>query len=158
MRGVSGAALSGEVDRYCLRLGVTKAAFSRASGIASQTLSGLLRVQAVRPQTAAVIRDFIGDNPDRLPDTPVPKRTLSMAQPKANAAAPAGAPPFQATRAELILTELVKTPNDLVRHVAGRWPEVWQAVLLRARAEEKVPGAVLLAAIEGGLGIEVTCG
>lgn len=67
-------------------------------------------------------------------------------------------PPFQATRSELIMTELVKTPNDLVRHVAVRWPEVWQAVLLRARAEGKVPGVVLLAAIEGGLGIEVTCG
>lgn len=158
MRGIKGAVLSGEVDRYCLRLDITKAAFSRASGVAAQTLSGLLRVQAVRPETAAAIRDFIDANPDTLPGTPAPKRRRTVGQVQAKVAVPPSPPPFQATRSELIMTELVKTPNDLVRHVAVRWPEVWQAVLLRARAEGKVPGAVLLAAIEGGLGIEVTCG
>ncbi len=158
MRGVKGAVLSGEIDRYCLQLGITKAALSRASGIPAQTLSGLSRTQAVRSETAAVIRNFIAANPECLPDTVAPKRARAVGLVPAKVAKRVAPPPFQATRSELILTELVKTPNDLIRHVAVRWPEVWQAVLLRARAEEKVPGAVLLAAIEGGLGIEVTCG
>ncbi|MGT2515103.1 hypothetical protein ACVOMT_13540 [Sphingomonas panni] len=103
-------------------------------------------------------RDFITANPEGLPDTVAPKRARAVAPAPVKVAKPVAPPLFQATRSELILTELVKTPNDLIRHVAVRWPEVWQAVLLRARAEQKVPGAVLLAAIEGGLGIEVTCG
>ncbi len=64
----------------------------------------------------------------------------------------------KATPAELVASALLETPSDLVRHVAVRWPQVWQAVLLRARADGKPPGATLLAMIERGLAMEVSCG
>lgn len=158
MRSVKGATLSGEVDRYCLRLGITKAALARASGVPPQTLSGLLRVQTVRPETVTAVRGFIDANSDRLPEGMPPVRDRDV-QPLPIKAVPISAPAtVKASPGELVASALLETPSDLVRHVAVRWPTVWQAVLLRARADEKPPGAALLAAIERGLGMEVTCG
>lgn len=156
--GLKGAVLSCEVDRYCLRLGITKAALARASGIPAQTLSHLLRAKTVRPETSDAVRGFIAANPDRLPDDLPPARDRAVAPLPIKVAAPASAAPVKATPAELIVTALVETPSDLVRHVAVRWPQVWQAVLLRAREEGKPPGAALLAVIERGLGMEVSGG
>lgn len=157
MRGVSGAVLSAQVERYCLRLGITKAALSRASGVPAQTLSHLLRVQSVRPETVAAVRGFIEANPERLPDGPSAKEAV-IAQLPVRGTATAMTVATKATPAELVASALVETPSDLIRHVAVRWPAVWQAVLLRARADAKPPGATLLAAIERGLDMEVTCG
>ncbi|KQN91562.1 hypothetical protein ASE90_01800 [Sphingomonas sp. Leaf67] len=154
---VNGATLSGEVDRYCLRLGITKAALSRASGVPAQTLSHLLRSRIAKPETVLAVRSFIAANPDRLPDTmpSAPERVIAPVPVKTTAKAVNIM--VKATPAELVASALLETPSDLVRHVAVRWPQVWQAVLLRARADGKLPGVTLLAVIERGLGIEITC-
>lgn len=158
MRGVSGATLSGEVDRYCLRLGITKAALSRASGVPAQTLSHLLRSTKAKPETVTAIRGFIEANPDRLPDS-MPAAVERVVEPvPVKLTAKSATVAIKATPAELVATAMLETPSDLVRHVAVRWPAVWQAVLLRARADGKQPGATLLAVIERGLGMEVSCG
>ncbi|MGN5374609.1 hypothetical protein [Sphingomonas hankookensis] len=158
MRTVKGATLSGEVDRYCLRLGITKAALARASGVPAQTLSHLLRVQTVKPDTVTAVRGFIDANPDRLPDGLPPVRERVVEPLPVKAVPVPSVVAVKATPAELVASALLETPSDLVRHVAVRWPVVWQAVLLRARADEKPPGATLLAAIERGLGMEASCG
>lgn len=156
--GLSGSVLSGEVDRYCLRLGITKAALARASGVPPQTLSSLLRSKTVRAETVGAVRGFIAANPDRLPDDLPDARDRVVAPLPIKVSAAPTAPSVKATPAELVVSALVETPSDLVRHVAVRWPQVWQAVLLRARAEGKPPGAALLAVIERGLGLEISCG
>lgn len=155
MRRVKGSTLSGELDRYCLRLGVTKAAFSRASGVPRQTLCGMLRVERVSPETVEAVRGFILANPDALP-TDAPVRTPKVAAP---VAVPVPVPVVaRSTIGEQIATAMLATPSDLVRHVAGRWPDVWTAVLHRARRDNATPGAALVAAIERGLDLDVTCG
>lgn len=158
MRSVSGAILSGEVDRYCLRLGITKAALSRASGVPAQTLSHLLRSTRAKPETVTAIRGFIDANPDRLPDAMPAARERVVEPVPVKPTAKTATVVVKATPAELVASALLETPSDLVRHVAVRWPQVWQAVLVRARADGTPPGATLLAVIERGLGMEVSCG
>lgn len=151
MRGVTGATLFGEVERYCKANGLTRARFARASGVAAQTLSGLPGVDVATASTAQRIREFIAAHPGGVRagtcfERPEPAPPIA---PPAASAAPI---------VEQIAGAALATPSDLVRHVTRRWPEVWAAVVERARADGLVPGAALVAAIERGLALEVTCG
>ncbi len=157
MQRVSGADLIGEVDRYCAAHGITRAGFSRASGVPAQTLSGLADVGVAGAATVQRVRAFIEAHPVAAPIVaPVPRSQplpQHVATPSVSVPVPRVVPVV-----EQIISATLATPSDLVRHVSGRWPEVWAAVIERARMDGSPPGAALVAAIERGLGLEVTCG
>lgn len=52
---------------------------------------------------------------------------------------------------EAVQSALAETPADAARALQRRWPAVWQAVLITARAQETTPMAMMIDAIETGL-------
>lgn len=59
--------------------------------------------------------------------------------------------PIDPSPAELLATGLVETPGDLIARVRLRWPDLWAAIVARARASGVPAGAMLMTVIERGL-------
>ncbi|WP_430636390.1 hypothetical protein [Sphingomonas hankookensis] len=156
---MSGAVLATEINRYCATNSITRAGFARASGVPAQTISGLAIVRNAGPATVAKVRAFIAAHPAAAPIVPPPGRSQPDRRPVDVVPPPTPAPLARPVPVvEQIAKAALATPSDLIRHVSARWPEVWAAVIERARADGAAPGAALVAAIERGLGLEVTCG
>lgn len=58
---------------------------------------------------------------------------------------------FVPTPVEAVQSALAETPADAARALQRRWPDVWQAVLITARAQGATPMAMMIDAIETGL-------
>lgn len=58
---------------------------------------------------------------------------------------------FVPTPVEAVQSALAETPADAARALQRRWPAVWQAVLITARAQGATPMAMMIDAIETGL-------
>lgn len=54
---------------------------------------------------------------------------------------------------EQLTTMLVEEPEDAIRAVRRKWPDLWARVVLRAREEGKRPGPMMFALIERALAV-----
>jgi hypothetical protein len=176
----TGLGLDREIRAYYARTGMNQRLFARAVGLSEQTISGVARSLFPKPRTVEMVRGFITAHPDGMAEDRIPARSavavqgqggaMALAAAQAASVAPArpvplpdpapeppvtfdAAPtlPSDLTLGEAVSGALVEKPSDLIALIKVKWPQLWSIVIQQSRAAGRMPGAVLIEAIERGL-------
>ena len=167
MTKVTGMVLDRELSAYLTECGMTRKAFAAAAGVKLGRIAQLLRRGVVDAELVETVRGYIAAHPAKVaqaePASVVEAvaRELAENAERRELAQRQGClkpQPMPRTMVETIAGAVVDTPGDLIAMVRRRWPQLWDGVVVQARAEQVTPGAMLFTVIERGLGLETVDG